>query len=592
LSTPEIFTEKASILLQQEDPPLVELRKVLLDVDDYINSNEFGIISEEKRLQLQGLRKDLKDRIYQIDQGVLVPSIVPLPPDVDAPTIEISEPETSPEPQPEQPHGYNPEADPHMEAAEKLFYSGRYAEAIRLFDKVLNLEPKWERARQHRSEAENYLRTGYIPPVALPSEAASAFGKAQSAARVSRYEDALALLQKAQVVLRESGIQRWQEGLEFEQKLQENIDAEKVYQEGIQLFNEGRLDEAIERVESAARATGLPKFRDRAQNYRRVRERIRSIQETLSALSYDPKVIGQAKMDLDLMIAEYGVNPALDRLALRLQTAIPRTVAPLKEQVRTLKVKAERAETLVDALSYLQQAKSHLDAIRELTNFDENLERLQDEVDHQFQNLSKIESDLNTARTAYENRPTWPSQAYTLSQEARLQFPQDPQVQQINRSLAGYKAIRLGFQAGAVLIVLILLYLFGLWGVRRFQAYQLARTPSPTSTATITPTSTLTATSTATGTWTPTPTATFTPTPTPIFGFARRDIWARNGCYEEFTATGRIPTGGQVNFLTSERRFDQFSRECALVEYNEFGRSIIGWILLVDVSPVDITPSP
>ncbi len=68
-----------------------------------------------------------------------------------------------------------------MEEAERLFYGGRYAEAIKNFDKVLQIEPGWERARQHRSESENYLRTGYIPAVALPPEAASAFGKAQSA---------------------------------------------------------------------------------------------------------------------------------------------------------------------------------------------------------------------------------------------------------------------------------------------------------------------------------------------------------------------------------------------------------------------------
>ncbi len=127
-----------------------------------------------------------------------------------------------------------------MEDAERLFYSGRYAEAIKLFDRVLQQEPGWERARQHRSESENYLRTGYIPPVALPPEAASAFGKAQSATRVGRFNDALNLLSKAQNVLREFGIHRWQEGLEFEQKLQEAIDAEAAYNEGIQLFTAGK----------------------------------------------------------------------------------------------------------------------------------------------------------------------------------------------------------------------------------------------------------------------------------------------------------------------------------------------------------------
>ena len=56
-----------------------------------------------------------------------------------------------------------PAAEQQMEMAEKLFYSGRYAEAIQLFDRILQLEPNWERAKQHRSEAENYLRTGSYP---------------------------------------------------------------------------------------------------------------------------------------------------------------------------------------------------------------------------------------------------------------------------------------------------------------------------------------------------------------------------------------------------------------------------------------------
>ena len=40
--------------------------------------------------------------------------------------------------------------------------------------------------------------------------------------------------------MREMGIQRWGEGLEFEQKLQESIDAENAYQEGLKFFEDGR----------------------------------------------------------------------------------------------------------------------------------------------------------------------------------------------------------------------------------------------------------------------------------------------------------------------------------------------------------------
>jgi hypothetical protein len=62
-----------------------------------------------------------------------------------------------------------------------------------------------------------------------------------------------------------------------------------------------------------------------------------------------------------------------------------------------------------------------------------------------------------------------------------------------------------------------------------------------------------------------------------------RDVWARNGCYETFTAVGKIPEKGPVRFLPSERRFDDFNRECVLVEYNGPDKSIIGWVLISDL---------
>ena len=186
-----------------------------------------------------------------------------------------------------------------MTEAEKLFYGGHYAEAIKLYDQVLQIEPDWDRARQHRSESENYLRTGYIPSVALPAEAATAFGKAQSAARLGRYQDAMALLNKAQSTLREIGIQRWQEGQEFEQKLQQNIDAEIVYEEGMKLFAQGQFDEGIDRVETAARATGLPRYNDRVQAMRQVREQLRQATEILNASTPTPKAVARAKNILD-----------------------------------------------------------------------------------------------------------------------------------------------------------------------------------------------------------------------------------------------------------------------------------------------------
>ena len=88
-----------------------------------------------------------------------------------------------------------------------------------------------------------------------------------------------------------------------------------------------------------------------------------------------------------------------------------------------------------------------------------------------------------------------------------------------------------------------------------------------------------------------TPTATPTLTPTPLVVFTQRDVWARNGCYEDFTAVGRIPARANLRLLPSDRRFDNLSRECVLVEYQRDGAAVIGWVLTVDVG-IDLPPTP
>lgn len=583
----EEIKNEAQRLLQQEIASPAELRKIMLELEDYMASDDFPGLPADERSAAQDLRRDLKARLRQAEEQSPPPGRSAGLPGVLA-ADEVAAPAARPR---------NPLAEQQMEDAEKLFYSGRYTEAIRLFDRVLQLEPTWDRARQHRAEAENYLRTGYIPPVALPAEAGSAFGKAQSAARVGRYADAMVMLQRAQAVMREMGIQRWQEGLEFEQKLQESIDAENTYQEGMQLFEQGKLDEAIERVETAARATGLPKYADRGGALRRIKETARQINEALSASTVEPKSVTQAKADLDLLFAEHGENPLLVRLRQRLEGAIPRAVGPLQEQARSLKAQAERATTLDEALYLGKQAKGQLDQIRNLAGLDENLDRLQNEIDRLLRDVARYQDELAQANASFELHRGWPAQADKLSLEVRQRYPSDPAVARLQRALGGFRLKRTLARAGGVLLAVALLTGLAYYGVGRVRAYQLALTPTATSTPTVTPTFTATWTITPTPTLTPLPTATFTATPTPFSGIAQRDIWARSGCYESENSLGRIPTGGELRFLPSERRFDGFNRECVLVEYIGRERSVIGWVLLADVAAAPpatpaLTPTP
>jgi tetratricopeptide (TPR) repeat protein len=570
---------------------LVSLRHLLLDIEELVSSPDYQALALEQRNSLQERRKELIRRIQEVEDGgggasAQTNGQEPIP------LEEAKAGEVAKRAEPEREH--NPAAEAQMEMAEKLFYSGRYAEAVQIFDRILQVEPNWERARQHRTEAENYLRTGYIPVVALPAEAASAYGKAQSAARVGRFTDALALLETAQNALHELGIQRWQEGQDFAQKLQENIDAEKAFDEGLELFGQGNIDGAIERMQAAAGATGMPKYSERAQELRKVKDTLRSIYDHLNQAELEPQAASQAKASLDALVVEHGANPAFERLLERFKAITPRVVEPLKEQTRTLKNQAEHATTLEEGLYLSKQARQSLGQIRNLEGVDESLDRLQVEIERQQRAYQKLDNDLKAANQAYEKNPAWPAEAARLSTEVSKRFPVDPGVKELKQKLASYRLKVLGIKAGLVVVgILILMGLVALAN-NRYQAYLLAQTPTVTPTPTFTATFTPTASHTPTITPTSPPTSTPTLSPTPIVAFTQRQVYARNGCYEQFTAIGRIPAGAQVRFLPAGRRFDEFSRECVLVEYlTETGAGIAGWLLTLDVGvtlPATATP--
>jgi len=568
---------------------LVDLRHLLLDIEELVSSPDYQTLALDQRSTLQAARKELMQRIRQQENGGVTPAENTNGQGQESASRPeaISEPATA---RPELEREHNPAAESQMEMAEKLFYSGRYAEAVQIFDRILQVEPNWERARQHRTEAENYLRTGYIPVVALPADAASAYGKAQSAARVGRFADALALLESAQNALHELGIQRWQEGQDFAQKLQENIDAEKAFEEGLNLFRQGNIDDAIERIQAAVGATGMPKYSERAQSLRKVKDSLRSIYDSLNQAELDPQAASQAKANLDALVVEYGENPAFERLIERFKAITPRVVEPLKEQTRALKNQAEHATTLEEGLYLNKQARQSLAQIRNLEGVDESLDRLQSEIERQQRTYQKFDNDLMAANQAYEKNPAWPANAARLSTEVVKRFPIDPGVKELKRKLRIFHLKVLGIKAGLVLIGILILAGLVTWGNNKYQAYMLAQTPTLTSTATST--ATLTPLPTQTPTLTPTllPSLTPTLTPTPIVAFTQRDVFARNGCYEKFTAIGKIPSGASVRFLPIERRFDEFNRECVLVEYlTDSGGAIAGWVLTLDVG-VELPP--
>jgi hypothetical protein len=576
--------KEANSLLQQDTPSLSDLHNLSIQIDDLINSPDYQALDPDARQVVQGLYRTLMGKIEDhptddTQSGSLPKSDMFSDSENNGKTMRS-------ESSKERILEHSPDAARLMDEAEGLYYAGRYAEAIKLYDQVLSLEPQWERPRQHRSEADNYLRTGYIPSVALPPEAASAFGKAQSASRVGRYSDAQALLEKAKASLRDAGIQRWQDGQEFEQKLQQLIDAENVYKEGLRLFNQGQIDEGIDKVDAAAQITGLPKYKDKAQEFRQAKETLRSIGDILYVGTTDPKHLIQAKNSLDTLAGEYGDQPALQKLHTRLEILLPKVTENLSLQARSLLSQAERAQTLDSTRSLLDEAGNHIKNLQLLGSQDEQSDLLQNDLNRLLSELSNSQEILQRASESYENNKSWPGKAAKMSDQIRKRYPHDPQIAQLEKNLGRYHLGVLAIRIIIVIAFLVFLFFAIKWTAGWVSSMIPTDTPTPTVTATSTATPTATSTSTPTPTVTFTPTITSTPTltSTPLTLVLARQVWARNGCYESYTAIGRIPEGATVRTLPSERRFDNLNRECLLVEYQGPTQSVIGWILLIDVA--------
>lgn len=485
---------------------------------------------------------------------------------------------------------HDPQAEALMDTAEEAFYAGNYQKAIPLFEKVLGIEPSWTRALEHRDEAEEFLRSGNIPTVALPPEAGKAFGKAQSAARVFRYQVALDYLDEAFDALKETGINRWREGEDLRQDLENQMQAHEVYQEGLALLTQGDLQGGLSKIQTAASSVALPEYVDKAAE---IRSDISSLDEIADILnlggSTPPEKLADARQKLDRLTIKYGHTPQAARLQNRINAILPSAIANLVENIDANKRFGESANSLNAAKRAYEEAASALNILSDLQSEHPMRRILAVEIQESQNQLVQLEENLTKAKEALksENR-FYPRTAYQISKPLRARFPQDPEVLELNRHLRWYY---ITFYGGIIItgIILILILWYGSKGIAgAVRQRQLALTPSPTITASITPTSTITPSPTITPTPEPTFTETpfYTPTATPIVtGTALRDLFARQGCYEGYRSTGFIPKGAVMTLLAlPERVFDNYNRECVLIEYRIGETNILGYLLMMDLS--------
>ena len=485
---------------------------------------------------------------------------------------------------------HDPEAERLMDEAEEAFYKGNYQAAIPLYEKVLQLEPGWTRAEEHHAEAEEYLRSGNIPSVALPPEAGKAYGKAQSAARVFRYKVALDYLDEAFEHLEEAGIKRWREGEELRHDLENQMQAYDVYKEGLNLLAQGELVAALGKIQTAASAVAIPEYIDKAAE---VKGDIAMLDEVSDIVSMSGKIppnkLADAKSKLERLRMKYGSLAQIGRLQNRLDLLIPAATQNLLDNTQRLKEEATKAPTLAIALQKIAGARENLDLLRQLDAYDAQSLALENEISALETEINNAQDEIERAKEALEtgNR-FFALDAYRISRNVRKRFPNDPQVLALKRGLTPTYFVAGG---GSIIIIILLGFLIS-FAARNISASiyarNLARTPTVTYTPTVTLTPTVTPTPTKTLTptpdYSPTPTRTATPTPV-VMVVTLRDVYARSDCYAGYKSTGFIPQGTTLTLLPmAERRFDEFNRECVLVEFRGSDFAIIGYVLMADVT--------
>ena len=592
----DLLNQWTNITIDTSKYGMEEVQMFLDELSSYMRSDEFkNLGDDEKQAELNSVKTAAKYKISDMSQtaGTSSASKVEAGAAATPPEAEPSPAPAATSPELEEPE-HDPRAKELLDQAESSFYAGNYRQAVELYDQVLKIEKTYKRAIEHRKLAEEYMREGVVPAIALPPEAAIAYGKAQSAARVGRYDAAMQMLESAKNILRRNGIQRWKDGLDFETKLNEAIEAEEAIKEGKHKFNQGQIEDAIAIIDTAAQASGIPRHKDIADQYRRFKSNIQEISSIVYSGTTDPKLIGKASSKLEELTNDFGANPMLDRQRTQLEILKPRVAEQLREEIRRLKTNAERATSLETALSFAKEAEQALMQARNFGISDDTMNRIQNEVTQLVQDLNNFIQQLQQSELAYTRRRNWPSDAYGLSQDVRDRYPQDSKVVELNKKFEPYRRNVLVLK---ILVGIVVVIILGFAAFKLNDAYDkytisltpptatVTMTPTLTSTPTLPPTLTATATLPPTATWTPSPTATQT------FAYTTNNVYARAGCYDKFPAYGIIPAGSRVNISPineQEQKQDDFGQQCMMVEYvntSSPDKNVIGWVLLKNLKP-------
>lgn len=277
----------------------------------------------------------------------------------------------------------------------------------------------------------------------------------------------------------------WNEGSQFEKQLPGAINAEEIAREAESLFSQGRIDDAIEKVELASGLTGYPKYKLTAERYRAFKLEIKAIHEILFSgiLTLEPML--EALKKLTSMSTQNPGNQALHTLYGRFNNLKPILAEKIKQEVREIKSRVESAESLDISYSEIEKAKYLLDdAMNSTIADDASFLSLSRDVSRIKSDIERYKNDISKANNAYRNNRGWPIHAWQLSQDVRRYYPSDPDVAKLKSHLRSFERLLITMRVMGVIVGMIFFGFLVMWTSNNIKAYALSLTPSPIFTTT------------------------------------------------------------------------------------------------------------
>jgi hypothetical protein len=203
------------------------------------------------------------------------------------------------------------------------------------------------------------------------------------------------LYDDAKKILAEHGIIKFVEGEQFDEKLNNDEEAEDCYKSGLEKFSKGEIEEAISNIQLAADIAGVPLYKEKVAELREVRDKVKQMRQVLFARPPVPELLLQASAVLSGLLEFYGENPLLQPLQTQQEITVFQPSDQLFEKIDRYLYEAGTSSSMEASASFLEQAR---DAIFMLDGIGRADGEFNIRLSREQKKLSEIKTNLDDAQ--------------------------------------------------------------------------------------------------------------------------------------------------------------------------------------------------